>query len=412
MSESPEAGNQPITTAAHPMELLSVGLLDSPNIGNPNEALLFLTAASAGSIKVTPDTHGGIDQTVCFMKGTRLLGLHGDIAVEDMEPGDRLITNSGAMRPVKWVGRRLIDATRHPRPDTVWPIRIEAGAIDHGLPERALYVSPDHALYLNGCLIPAKSLLNGHSVVQEARDRIMYFHVELESHDILLAESLPVESYLEIGNRNFYENGGGAMVLHPSRAPLEPTIRDAKACAPFAVDGDAVAAVRARLLARLPQLRQAPDCRLRAMTDQGPLAVTLLDQMTYRIDLLRPLSNLVLLSHAMVPAESDAGSRDRRRLGLDIAALEIEGSDGLRAIGLNDPMLRTGWHCEEKTHRWTNGEAQIPAALLEGGHALIVRLHAPASGNDDGSTERDAARVAALVVARRMSALRHLQLLD
>jgi len=100
------------------------------------------TGTYAADAFTVTEVNGSADLTVCFLEGTRLLGLHGDVAVEDMEPGDRLITDSGAMRPVKWVGRRLIDASRHPRPDTVWPIRIEAGAIDHGLPERPLYLSP------------------------------------------------------------------------------------------------------------------------------------------------------------------------------------------------------------------------------------------------------------------------------
>jgi hypothetical protein len=363
----------------------------------------------ANAFNVAPDPSGGIDLTVCFLEGTRLLGLHGDIAVEDMEPGDRLITDSGAMRPVKWVGHRTIDAARHPRPETVWPVRIEAGAIDHGLPERTLYVSPDHALFIDGCLIPAKILINGRSIVQEPRDRISYFHVELESHDILLAESLPVESYLETGNRNFFENSGAAMVLHPHMAQ---TKREVEGCAPFLESGEIVTRIRARLLERLPKLRQTHDCRLRALTDQGALPVTVVDSLTYRIDLIQPCVNVVLVSNAMVPAEYDAASRDRRRLGLDIASLEVETASGSRAIRLDEPTLRSGWHNDEVTHRWTNGEALVPSSLLEGGQALIIRLNALATYAADPAAERDAARVADLVMVRQMSALRRLGLLE
>jgi hypothetical protein len=384
----------------------TIGLYDGPvEVGS---IVLSTGTFATNAFHVTPDPNGGVDLTVCFLEGTRLLGLHGDIAVEDMEPGDRLITDSGAMRPVKWIGRRTIDATRHPRPETVWPIRIEAGAIDHGLPERTLYLSPDHALYIDGVLIPAKILVNGRSIVQEPRDHITYFHVELERHDILLAESLPVESYLETGNRNFFENCGEAMVLHPHMAQ---TKREAEGCAPFAESGALVTAIRARLLDRLPALRQTHDCRLRALTDQGALPITVIDSMTYRIELSHPDTNVVLLSNAMVPAELDAASRDRRRLGLDIASLEIETIDGNRAIPLDEPSLRAGWHMGEATHRWTNGEAMVPAQLLEGGTALIIRLSAVATYVADPAAERDAARVADLVMVRQMSALRRLGLL-
>lgn len=358
---------------------------------------------------VAPDPNGGVDLTVCFLEGTRILGLHGDIAVEDMEPGDRLITDSGAMRPAKWIGRRLIDATRHPHPETVWPIRIEAGAIDHGLPERPLYVSPDHALFLDGCLIPAKVLVNGRSIVQERRDRIVYYHVELATHDILLAESLPVESYLETGNRNFFENGGGAIVLHPH---LAQTLRETAGCARFVEDGDLVTAIRARLLERLPRLRATHDCRLRAISDQEMLPITVLDQLTYRIELPGSAADVTLLSHAMVPAEVDAVSYDRRHLGLDIGSMAVETPDGNRAIALDEVGLRDGWHGFETTHRWTNGRATIPAALLAGGHALVLTLHALTTYDADACAERDAARVADLAMARQMSALRRLGLLD
>jgi len=363
---------------------------------------------AANAFTVT-EVNGNAELTVCFLEGTRLLGLHGDIAVEDMEPGDRLITHSGAMRPVKWVGRRLIDASRHPRPDTVWPIRIEAGAIDHGLPERPLYLSPDHALYLDGCLIPAKALVNGRSIIQEKRDRIMYYHVELESHDILLAEALPVESYLETGNRNFFENGGGAMVLHPSMAQAA---REATGCAPFVETGDIVTRVRTRLQDRLHALNRSVDCRLRAVTCRGDATVTVVDQFNYRIDLDGADGDLVLLSNAVVPAECDPASRDRRRLGIDVAAIEVETASGNRVIRLDDARLRSGWHSAEFSHRWTNGEATVPAALLEGAYAVSIRLHGLASYMNDAHAQREAGRIADAVMNRQIVALGRLGIFE
>ncbi|HQT83659.1 MAG: hypothetical protein B7Z58_10485 [Acidiphilium sp. 37-64-53] len=397
-----------LTTVAAP----GTGTVDTSGSYNVDTGLAStadIQDSSTTPITVSVNEAVGVDLTVCFLEGTRLLGLYGDIAVEDMEPGDRLITDSGAMRPVKWVGRRTIDATRHPRPETVWPIRIEAGAIDHGLPDRTLYLSPDHALFIDGCLIPAKILINGRSIVQEPRDRISYFHVELETHDILLAESLPVESYLETGNRNFFENSGAAMVLHPHMAQAQ---RRAEGCAPFLESGDVVTRIRDRLLDRLSKLRQTQDYRLGAVTDQGALPVTMVDSRTYRIDLIQPGANVVLISSAMVPAEHDAASRDRRRLGLDIASLEVETAGGSRTIKLDEPNLRSGWHNDEDTHRWTNGEALIPSSLLEGGQALVIRLNAVVPYAADPAAERDAARVADLVMVRQMSALRRLGLLE
>lgn len=366
------------TQAVFTQNPLGGGTVALENAGGTVVGDIILANGTYGTheFQVTADLNGGVDLTVCFLEGTRLLGLHGDIAVEDMEPGDRLITNSGAMRPVRWVGKRMIDAERHPRPETVWPIRIEAGAIDHGLPERTLYLSPDHALYLDGRLIPAKALVNGRSIVQEKRRHIAYYHVELETHDILLAESLPVESYLETGNRNFFENGGGAMVLHPNMAQA---MREAKGCAPFAETGKEVAAIRARIMARLPAPARTSDCGLRAMAGGAALRVTCIDPLTYWIALPEEGADVVLASRSMVPAEQDASVEDRRRLGLDVGELAVESAGAIGAIALDDPALSTGWHATEGTHRWTDGLGVIPASLLGDATALIVRLQALAS---------------------------------
>ena len=95
------------------------------------------------------------------------------------------------------MGRRRVECDRHPEPAKVWPIRIKAGAFGPRLPERDLRVSPQHAIFDEDVLIPAKYLVNGTSVAVEQTDFIEYYHVELPNHDLLLAEGLPAESYLE-----------------------------------------------------------------------------------------------------------------------------------------------------------------------------------------------------------------------
>ncbi|MHB1305406.1 MAG: Hint domain-containing protein, partial [Acidiphilium sp.] len=260
-------------------------------------------------------------------------------------------------------------------PETVWPVRIAKGAIAEGLPERPLYLSPDHALYLDGHLIPAKALVNGRSIVQERRRHITYYHIELETHDVLLAESLPVESYHETGNRNFFENGGGVIVLHPN---IAQALREAKGCAPFAERGPVVTAVRDRINRRLPALPRTTENAMRAVAAGLVLPITVVDATTYRIDLPTDLGqDILLLSHEMIPADIDPASEDRRRLGLDIARLTIETENTEQQIMLDSPLLREGWHVDETNHRWTNGAAVIPATLFNGAAALTVHLSAP-----------------------------------
>src|SRR6185436_15037675 len=75
-----------------------------------------------------------------------------------------------------------------------------------------------------------------------------YFHVELERHDVLLAEGLPCESYLDTGNRAAFANGSGVVQAHPDFAR---GVWAAQACAPLVTDGPALVPIRTRLIARL-----------------------------------------------------------------------------------------------------------------------------------------------------------------
>jgi Hint domain-containing protein len=184
---------------------------------------------------------------VCFARGTRLAGPAGERPVEHLAVGDDLLTASGGQRRIVWIRRRHIDCACHPKPGSVWPVRIAAGAFGPGMPVRDLLLSPQHAVFAEGVLIPVKCLINASTVRQEARASIDYLHVELGQHDILLAGGLPTESYLDTSDRACFENGGAALVLYPDFARLA---WDGRGCAELKVIGPEVAAVRANLAER------------------------------------------------------------------------------------------------------------------------------------------------------------------
>jgi hypothetical protein len=155
------------------------------------------------------------------------------------------------MAPVKWMGHRRIDCSRHPEPHEVWPVRVAAGAFGVGLPRRDLWLSPDHAVYAHGVLIPVKHLINGMTIEQVPMEEVSYYHIELNQHDILHAEGVPAESYLDTGDRSKFTNGGGPIALHPN---FSVRMWEAKGCAPRVVTGLALTSVRAGLLQRAAQL--------------------------------------------------------------------------------------------------------------------------------------------------------------
>ena len=167
-----------------------------------------------------------INVVACFGSGARILTDTGEVAVEALRPGMLVVSlTHRRLVPVRWVGRREIDCTAHPRPEDVWPVRIEPDAFAPGVPHRVLWLSPDHAVWVGGdaasgapgTLFPVRYLINGATVAQVPCDVVSYFHVELDRHGVLLAEGMPAESYLDTGNRAAFENGG-TVVQAPAAA--------------------------------------------------------------------------------------------------------------------------------------------------------------------------------------------------
>lgn len=144
----------------------------------------------------------------CFLRGTRLLTPDGEIAIEDLKIGGFVTTTDGEARAIRWIGERALARTKG-WDGGVLPVRIAKGALGPNTPHRDLYVTRAHLLYLNGVLIPASDLINGKtiSVVTPEVDTIEYFHIELGSHEVVLAEGAPCESLrMEEGQIPAFDN--------------------------------------------------------------------------------------------------------------------------------------------------------------------------------------------------------------
>lgn len=183
----------------------------------------------------------------CFVMGTFILGTRGEVAVERLRPGDQVVLAGGGASPVVWIGHRRVDCRRHPRPEMVWPVRICTGAFADQRPHRDLLLSPDHAVFVDGVLIPVRCLINGATVEQQQPESVMYWHVELERHDAILAEALPCESFLDTGNRSAFTSRGAAVQMHPDFAQR---VWEAKSFAPLVVCGPRLDAAKRHLMAR------------------------------------------------------------------------------------------------------------------------------------------------------------------
>jgi autotransporter passenger strand-loop-strand repeat protein len=185
--------------------------------------------------------------TPCYCRGTRILTDHGEMPVETLRIGDRLITMSGRARPIRWIGTRSYSGRFAAGNKDVLPILIMQNALGTNVPERDLWVSPLHAMFLDGVLIPAWALINGASIVQTARvDNVEYFHLELETHDVLIAEGALAESFLDDHSRGMFHNAATYREIYPDTPPAP-----ARYCAPRVEDGEIVQSVRGRIDARV-----------------------------------------------------------------------------------------------------------------------------------------------------------------
>jgi hypothetical protein len=180
----------------------SVGPFGSYQVFDYTAGLGTIDSETFSSSLTTTDTYDiSYAPTSCFFAGTRVLTDRGEVPVEELRAGDRVMTVDGAARAletVRWVGRNVV-SRRFADPLRVLPIRIRAGALGDSVPTRDLLVSPDHGVLVDGVLAHAHALVNGASIVREPAVPLefTYYHVELDRHALLLAEGTPAESFLD-----------------------------------------------------------------------------------------------------------------------------------------------------------------------------------------------------------------------
>ena len=182
------------------------------NLGNN------IIASGAGGAGAITFTHSGGIQTLsitsitatvnCFLTGTGIATPLGEVTVETLQPGDRILTATGGETTVKWLGQQTI-TPRFAIPEKVNPICIRAGALGDSTPTRDLYITADHAIALDGVLYNAGALVNGTTITQVRDmplDGFTYFHIETDAHELLLAEGVAAESFLDADWQSGFDN--------------------------------------------------------------------------------------------------------------------------------------------------------------------------------------------------------------
>ena len=142
----------------------------------------------------------------CFTPGTLIATPRGEVPVESLRAGDRIITRDNGMQEIRWVGRRdlsWIDLAAAPH---LKPILIRQGSLGNGLPERDMMVSPNHrvlvandrtALYFDEheVLVAAKHLAGGKGVHSVDAAGTSYIHFMCDRHEVVLSNGAWTESF-------------------------------------------------------------------------------------------------------------------------------------------------------------------------------------------------------------------------
>jgi hypothetical protein len=302
------------------------------------------------------------DLIPCFRRGTRILTENGEIPVENLAIGDMVVTASG-VRPIKWIGRRAYDGRFVTGNRHILPIRIEADALADGVPARDLFVSPEHAMVIDGLFFPARTLINGATICKvEGIERLEYFHLELDGHDVILAEGAPAETFIDVGDRGMFQNATEFASLYPD---AEPVAREAYET--LLQRGILeLPRVRTALLGRAEHLgRITSDPDLHLISDGKIIRAHAVNDRSHRFMAPEGTQMVTIASRSVVPRETEAESLDQRRLGVPVERIVMQGK-GVRIEVGQDFMasLDDGFHEDEGSHAWTNGGGNLPTALL------------------------------------------------
>jgi len=339
--------------------------------GDSGSTILQLDPAEDYSgllFEAVPDAAGtGTDviPVICFCEGTRIELEDREAPIETLHIGDRVRLFDGSVVPIVWIGQGRVLVPRGRR-TAATPVIVRQHALAPNIPNRDLCLTKAHALFIDGVLIPVEFLVNHRSIVWDDRAReVAIYHIELETHAVLVANGAPSESYRDDGNRWLFQNANSGWQLPPKPA-----------CAPVLTDGPVVDAVWQRLLERAePSIRLSltgdPDLHL--LADGRRLDPVARSAEAAVFCLARPPQTLRIVSRAAAPQELGT-SRDPRHLGVALRRITLRQGDDIQIVAADHAGLTDGFHAFEAGNglRWTTGDAILPPETFAGLDGAII----------------------------------------
>jgi len=156
-----------------------------------------------GHVLCQADLKQCLGSVPCFTAETLVATGQGLCAVGSLTPGTRVITRDSGLQPLLWVGRKRYDWRMLGLNPLLRPVRIAAGALGAGVPERDMVVSPNHRFLtcLPGegesgeRLTMARDLVGLDGVSFESRTKVEYWQLLFARHELVLADACWSESF-------------------------------------------------------------------------------------------------------------------------------------------------------------------------------------------------------------------------
>ena len=313
-------------------------------------------------------------EVACFLPGTQIATPAGEVAVEQLTIGARVLTYRGEPSTITWIGIGKVLTTRGRR-NAATPVIVRKDALADNVPNRDLRITKGHSIYIDEILIPVEFLVNHRSIIWDDRAReVTFYHIELAVHDVLVANGAPAESYRDDGNRWMFRNVNTGW----DQPPKSP-------CAPVLTGGPVVDEVWQRLLRRSgprPGLPLTDDADLHLMVGQTRISGRHRSNGVHVFRLLRSpgstgSTSIRILSRAGAPDELGL-ARDPRVLGVAIQRIVLWQGQQATVIEAEDERLRTGFHAYEADGglRWTDGNAELsPDMFKELDGAITIDIY-------------------------------------
>ncbi|WP_122048874.1 Hint domain-containing protein [Asaia bogorensis] len=358
----------------------------------------------AGDFHLEADSDGSTELVYdkCFLAGTMIRTPEGERAVETLHIGDLVSVNGTGIQRIEWIGSAeiVVDPTRS---DDVagYPVRFQAGALGHGVPDRDLFITPEHCVYIEGALVPARMLVNGHSIAYDrTRTRFRIYHFRTGTHAIVWSNNMPTETLLDHGeimglkpheariSTISAEIGVAQREIVGDGLPVASASAEDKRAAPLCVARSFVEPLH-RSLADRAGLSSSRTQEGGGATDHEDADLHLVSDDGQIIKPVRRIEDMVIFQIPSELEEVRIRSRaarpdmaegpfvdDRRHLGVLVGDVHFWDSCGMARIDthLSDASLE-GWNgLEAVPMRWTGGDARLPLGMRRAGTPGVLGL--------------------------------------